>query len=142
MDDWKERHMLVRFNGGPLDGQSHEIADEPDVGAAITWPPNADVEKHDDAIPGSDDVVEYLYRGNGAAASAFAARVKVATWAGTTYNAVAAVGDVSGDGVADLLARTPAGTLYLYKGTGKPTSAIFATRVSLGTTFKQYDIFG
>jgi hypothetical protein len=84
----------------------------------------------------------YLYRGNGTAASAFAARVKVATWSRTTYNALAAVGDVSGDGVADLLARTPAGTLYLYKGTGKPTSAIFATRVSLGTSFKQYDIFG
>jgi hypothetical protein len=59
--------MLVRFNGGPLDGQTQEIADEPDVGAVITWPPNADVEKHDDAIPGSDDVVEYLYRGQGTA---------------------------------------------------------------------------
>ena len=59
--------MLVRFNGGPLDGQSQEIGDEPDVGAVITWPPNADVEKHDDEIPGSDDVLEYLYRGQGAA---------------------------------------------------------------------------
>lgn len=67
MDEWKERHVLVRFNGGPLDGQSHEIADEPDVGAAITWPPNADIATHDDAIPGSDDVVEYLYRGQGSA---------------------------------------------------------------------------
>ena len=84
----------------------------------------------------------YLYKGNGAAASAFAARVKVATWSSTTYNVVAAVGDVNGDGVADLLARTPAGVLYLYKGTGNATSAMFATRVSLGTTFKQYDIFG
>ncbi|MDQ0833431.1 hypothetical protein QF032_005275 [Streptomyces achromogenes] len=84
----------------------------------------------------------YLYKGNGAAASAFAARVKVATWSSTTYNVVAAVGDVNGDGVADLLARTPAGVLYLYKGTGTATSAMFATRVSLGTTFKQYDIFG
>ena len=35
--------------------------------ATIIWPPNADLAKHDDAIPGSDDVVEYLYRGNGAA---------------------------------------------------------------------------
>jgi hypothetical protein len=67
MDAWREEGMLVRFNGGPLDGQSHEIADEPDVGAVITWPPNADLEKHEDAIPGSDDVVEYLYRGHGAA---------------------------------------------------------------------------
>ena len=59
--------MLVRFNGGPLDGQSYEIAVEPDVGAAISWPPDADLTTHDDAIPGSDDVVEYLYRGHCAA---------------------------------------------------------------------------
>ncbi|MFD9395452.1 trypsin-like serine protease [Streptomyces sp. NPDC060000] len=84
----------------------------------------------------------YLYKGNGTATSAFAARVKVATWSNTTYNVIAAVGDVNGDGLADLLARTPAGTLYLYKGTGKATTAIFATRVSLGTSFKQYDLFG
>ena len=59
--------MLVRFNGGPLDGQSHEIEDEPEEGATITWPPNADLTKADDSIPGSDDVVEYLYRGQGTA---------------------------------------------------------------------------
>ena len=44
-----------------------EHPDEPAVGATMIWPPNADLTKHDDAIPGSDDVVEYLYRGNGAA---------------------------------------------------------------------------
>lgn len=85
----------------------------------------------------------YLYRGTGTAGTgAFAARIKVATWSATTYNAFDAVGDFTGDGIADFMARTPAGTLYLYKGTGKASTAIFATRVSLGTTFKQYDIFG
>lgn len=61
-----------------------------------------------------------------------------------TYNAFAAVGDVSGDGKADFLARTPGGTLSLYldKGTGKATSEIFATRISVGTGFQQYGIFG
>ena len=49
---------------------------------------------------------------------------------------------MSGDGRADLLARTPAGTLYLYKGTGKATSEIFSTRASVGTSYAQYDLLG
>ncbi|WP_328501614.1 trypsin-like serine protease [Streptomyces sp. NBC_00457] len=84
----------------------------------------------------------YLYKGTGKASSPFSARVKVRTWSNTTYNAFDAIGDVNGDSKADFLARTPGGTLYLYKGTGKATSEIFATRVSVGTDFKQYDIFG
>jgi secreted trypsin-like serine protease len=84
----------------------------------------------------------YLYKGTGKSGSgAFSARVKVrSAWTG--YNAFAAVGDFSGDGKADFLARTSGGTLYLYKGTGKATSEIFATRVSLGTGYQKYDIFG
>ncbi|MFJ4620430.1 trypsin-like serine protease [Streptomyces sp. NPDC088812] len=84
----------------------------------------------------------YLYPGTGTAGTtAFGARIKVTTWTKTTYNAFDAVGDVSGDGIADFLARTPAGTLYLYKGTGKASTAAFAARISLGTSFKQYDLF-
>ncbi|KUM70846.1 trypsin-like serine protease [Streptomyces sp. ISL-22] len=83
----------------------------------------------------------YLYKGTGKSGTgAFSSRIKVREWAG--YNAFDAVGDISGDGRADFLARTPGGTLYLYKGTGKATSEIFATRISVGTDFKQYDIFG
>jgi hypothetical protein len=85
----------------------------------------------------------YLYRGRGVLSTAdLQPALKVATWTNTTYNAFDTVGDLNSDGKADLLARTPGGTLYLYKGTGSTTSAIFATRVSLGTTFKQYDLFG
>ncbi|MFE0511914.1 trypsin-like serine protease [Streptomyces sp. NPDC058964] len=89
---------------------------------------------------GSDDL--YLYKGTGKSGTgAFSTRVKVrSAWTG--YNAFDAVGDISGDGKADFLARTPGGTLYLYKGTGKATSEIFATRISVGTGFQQYDIFG
>ncbi|AKN69809.1 serine protease [Streptomyces sp. PBH53] len=84
----------------------------------------------------------YLYKGTGKSGTgAFATRIKVrSAWTG--YNAFDAVGDVSGDGRADFLARTSGGTLYLYKGTGKATSEIFATRVSAGTGFQAYDLWG
>jgi len=85
----------------------------------------------------------YLYRGTGQAGSgAFSSRIQVRTWSTTTYNTLDAVGDVTGDGKADFVARTPGGTLYLYPGTGKASSEIFATRISLGTGFQQYDILG
>ncbi|MFI8193166.1 trypsin-like serine protease [Streptomyces sp. NPDC085946] len=84
----------------------------------------------------------YLYKGTGRTGSeAFSSRIKVrSAWTG--YNAFDAVGDISGDGKADFLARTPGGTLYLYKGTGKATTEIFAARVSLGTGYQQYDLWG
>ncbi|MEV5956819.1 trypsin-like serine protease [Streptomyces sp. NPDC051987] len=84
----------------------------------------------------------YLYKGTGKSGTGlFSARVKVRTgWTG--FNTLVAVGDLTGDGKADLLARTTGGTLYLYPGTGKATSEIFGTRKSLGTGFQQYDIFG
>ncbi|MEU3946553.1 trypsin-like serine protease [Streptomyces sp. NPDC029526] len=85
----------------------------------------------------------YLYKGTGkAGTAAFAGRVKVRTWTAKTYDTLVTPGDVTGDGRADLLARKPNGTLYLYRGTGKATSEIFATRTSVGTDFKQYDILG
>jgi hypothetical protein len=84
----------------------------------------------------------YLYKGTGSLSKPFSSRVKITTWSSTTYNAFDAVGDVNGDAKADFLARTPAGTLYLYRGTGSSSGAIFTTRISLGTSFKQYDIFG
>jgi hypothetical protein len=83
----------------------------------------------------------YLLKGTGKSGTgAFAPRVKVRTWA--TYTGFDAVGDVTGDGKADFLARNSSGTLYLYPGTGKATSEIFATPKSVGTDYKQYDIFG
>ncbi|MFJ8083593.1 FG-GAP repeat domain-containing protein [Streptomyces sp. NPDC096205] len=52
------------------------------------------------------------------------------------YNKVTAPGDLNRDGRADLLVRTPSGTLYLYpgKGTGE-----FGGRVQIGTGWQQYD---
>jgi hypothetical protein len=84
----------------------------------------------------------YLFKGTGKAGTgAFATKIKVRSdW--SSYNTLITPGDVSGDGRADLLARTSGGTLYLYKGTSKATSEIFSTRVSVGTSYAQYDLLG
>ncbi|MET9730043.1 trypsin-like serine protease [Streptomyces sp. NPDC006458] len=83
----------------------------------------------------------YLHQGTGRAGpEAFAAPVKVRTW--KDYDVLDAVGDVNGDSRADLLARAPDGTLYLYKGTGKASAEIFDTRVAAAPDFEQYDLLG
>jgi hypothetical protein len=54
------------------------------------------------------------------------------------YNQVVAVGDTNGDGWGDLLARTPSGDLYLYKGTGN-ASAPLSARINVGHGYGIYD---
>ncbi|MET9513264.1 VCBS repeat-containing protein [Streptomyces flavidovirens] len=77
----------------------------------------------------------YLQRGNGEG-SAFASRINVGSGWGQ-YNKLVGAGDLTGDGRADLLARTPGGTLYLYAGTGN-SSAAFKARTKIGTGWNQY----
>ncbi|MFI0899314.1 FG-GAP repeat domain-containing protein [Streptomyces sp. NPDC020983] len=62
-------------------------------------------------------------------------------WTGTgwqAYNKVVAVGDVTGDGLGDLVARTPTGDLYFYRGTGNVADP-FTARVQIGHGFGIYD---
>ncbi|MCB5163431.1 VCBS repeat-containing protein [Streptomyces bambusae] len=55
---------------------------------------------------------------------------------GASYNSVVGVGDLTGDGHADLVARDTAGRIWRHNGTGKGT---FGTRVQLGTGWQVYD---
>jgi hypothetical protein len=59
--------MRVRFVGGPLDGQTKDVPDDLKPESAIYWPPGADLTAQEDRVPGVDNVVEYLYRGDGSA---------------------------------------------------------------------------
>ncbi|MEU9856473.1 FG-GAP-like repeat-containing protein [Streptomyces sp. NPDC047974] len=52
------------------------------------------------------------------------------------YNALTAPGDLTGDGRPDLLARTPAGQLWLYADNG---SGAFTTRTLIGGGWQTYD---
>ncbi|MEU2240151.1 VCBS repeat-containing protein [Streptomyces sp. NPDC018338] len=76
--------------------------------------------------------VLYLYKGTGDYRSPFATRTRIgAGWGG--YNHLMGVGDITGDGRADLLARDTSGRLYRYSGKGNASSP-FAGRVLIGTS--------
>ncbi|MEU6853857.1 VCBS repeat-containing protein [Actinacidiphila alni] len=80
-----------------------------------------------------------LWLHQGKADGTLATRVQAGTGGWNGMDVLAGYGDYTGDGKNDLLARTPAGTLYLYPGTGSVTAnAILGTRVTVGTGWSAY----
>ncbi|MFB6626816.1 FG-GAP repeat domain-containing protein [Streptomyces sp. NPDC056374] len=77
----------------------------------------------------------YLYRGTGRS-STLASRVKVGGGWGS-FNKIVGAGDYTGDGRADIAARTSGGDLYVYPGTGNAATP-FGTRVKVGSGWNTY----
>ncbi|MCX5226710.1 VCBS repeat-containing protein [Streptomyces sp. NBC_00233] len=79
--------------------------------------------------------VLYLHRGNGLG-TGFAARIRIgAGWNG--YDRIVGAGDYTGDGRADILARTSGGDLYLHTGTGSAATP-FRARLKVGYGWNAY----
>ncbi|MCZ4119990.1 FG-GAP-like repeat-containing protein [Streptomyces sp. H39-S7] len=80
----------------------------------------------------------WLYQGK--PDGTFAARVQAGTGGWSGMDTLAGVGDYTGDGKNDLIARTTAGALYIYPGTGSVTAnAILGTRLTVpGTDWTNY----
>ncbi|MFI8323312.1 FG-GAP repeat domain-containing protein [Streptomyces sp. NPDC085529] len=96
---------------------------------ALAGPGDLSGDGRGDLLARDRNGVLYLYKGNGLG-SAFSSRIRVGDgW--SAYNKLLGAGDYTGDGRADLLARSKAGDLYLYAGTGK-ASAPFKGRVKIG----------
>ncbi|OQR59662.1 hypothetical protein B6E66_33765 [Streptomyces maremycinicus] len=70
----------------------------------------------------------WRYAGNGS--GGFTARVKVAAGWGASYNVVAGVGDITGDGRSDIIARDTSGNVWRYTGNG---TGAFGARVKIAT---------
>ncbi|MFJ8350032.1 FG-GAP-like repeat-containing protein [Streptomyces sp. NPDC094153] len=81
------------------------------------------------------DKSNQLWRYNGTGKGTFKARVKVSKNWGASYNAVVGVGDITGDGKADLVARDTSGNLWRCNGDGK---ASFGSRTKIATGWKGY----
>ena len=83
----------------------------------------------------------YLLTGTGALDTPFQAPVLISSgWNG--YDKLVTVGDYNGDGHPDLLARTPSGALFLYKGTGNSGPNTFTSSVKIGTGWNMYNLLG
>ncbi|MFD6493280.1 trypsin-like serine protease [Streptomyces sp. NPDC059944] len=82
--------------------------------------------------------VLYLYRGTQDEHTPWSTRIQART--GWNFTSYVANGDVTGDGIADVMARDSGGTLWLYPGTNKASSDLFGSRKSLGTGFNQYNL--
>ncbi|MFJ3232235.1 FG-GAP-like repeat-containing protein [Streptomyces sp. NPDC086787] len=81
------------------------------------------------------DKANNLYRLNGTGKGTFTSRVKTAGNWGGSYNAVVGVGDITGDGRADIVARDTRGNLYRQNGTGKGT---FGSRTKIASGWAGY----
>ncbi|MEU6604102.1 VCBS repeat-containing protein [Streptomyces shenzhenensis] len=67
----------------------------------------------------AQDTSNKLWRYAGTATGGFRARVKVADNWGASYNVVVGVGDITGDGRADIVSRDTSGKLWRNNGDGK-----------------------
>ncbi|MEV4684556.1 FG-GAP repeat domain-containing protein [Streptomyces kurssanovii] len=87
-----------------------------------------------DLVARAKDGKLYLYEGTGVAAAPFKAKKLIGSGWGS-YTKLAAPGDMTGDGRADIIARTSGGTLYRYDSDGKGN---FKPRASIGTGWNTY----
>jgi hypothetical protein len=83
-----------------------------------------------DVLARKPDGTLWLYAGNGRGGWAAAGRRVGLGW--QMFDRVLSPGDFTGDGAADVLARKPDGTLWLYAGNGRGGWAAAGRRVGLG----------
>ncbi|MGW2787823.1 FG-GAP-like repeat-containing protein [Streptomyces populi] len=92
-----------------------------------------DGDGHGDLL--AQDKSNELWRYGGTSAGTFKSRVKVfADW-GASYNVIVGVGDITGDGRADLVSRDTSGTAWRNDGNGKGS---FGGRTKIATGWQGY----
>ncbi|MFB7439030.1 FG-GAP-like repeat-containing protein [Streptomyces mirabilis] len=76
-----------------------------------------------------------LWRYDGNGSGGFKPRVKVASGWGSSYNVVVGVGDITGDGKADIVSRDTSGNLWRNSGNG---SGSFGPRTKIASGWQAY----
>ena len=83
----------------------------------------------------AQDTANNLYRYYGTGNGTFGARAKVFSNWGGSYNVIVGVGDINGDGKADLVSRDSAGNVWRNNGDGKGS---FGARTRIATGWQGY----
>ncbi|MER5914303.1 FG-GAP-like repeat-containing protein [Streptomyces sp. NPDC001982] len=83
----------------------------------------------------AQDTSNELWRYTGTATGGFRARVKVADNWGASYNVVVGVGDITGDGRADIVSRDTSGKLWRNNGDSRGS---FGARTEIATGWQGY----
>ncbi|WP_051858223.1 FG-GAP repeat domain-containing protein [Streptomyces cellulosae] len=84
----------------------------------------------------AQDTANNLYRYYGTGNGTFGARAKVFSNWGGSYNVIVGVGDITGDGKADLVSRDSAGNVWRNNGDGKGS---FGARTRIATSWQGYE---
>ncbi|SNX88594.1 VCBS repeat protein [Streptomyces sp. TLI_55] len=83
----------------------------------------------------AQDKSNTLWRYDGNGTGGFKARVKLATNWGSSYNVIVGVGDITGDGKADIISRDTSGAIWRNTGSGKGS---FGARTKIATGWQGY----
>ncbi|MFE9440383.1 FG-GAP-like repeat-containing protein [Streptomyces sp. NPDC006602] len=83
----------------------------------------------------AQDKSNELWRYDGTGSGTFKSRVKVFSDWGTSYNVIVGVGDITGDGKADIVSRDTSGTVWRNNGNGKGS---FGGRTKIATGWQGY----
>ncbi|MFF3967989.1 FG-GAP repeat domain-containing protein [Streptomyces griseorubiginosus] len=83
----------------------------------------------------AQDAANNLYRYYGTGNGTFGARAKVFSNWGGSYNVIVGVGDITGDGKADLISRDSAGNVWRNNGDGKGS---FSARTKIASGWQGY----
>ena len=98
------------FSGGRQIGTGWQIYDN------IVGIGDADGDRQADFVGRQPDGATYFYPGTAMRDQGYKGARKIGDFGWDTFNSLTATKDVNGDGIDDLLARTPEGSLWFYPG--------------------------
>lgn len=91
-----------------------------------------------DLVARGTDGALYVYPGTGSGTAPFSDRVKIGTGGWNGFTKLAAVGDITGDGLGDIVGTDSSGTAYRYAPTGQQGLNTFSGRGTIGTGWNAY----